>query len=86
MACVENPAACGPEGATDFQQVTRSFGRFAGWSFRRSDGSFSWMAPSGWYDESGATIFPERERAEAQLLRLAKEPEKFGFGDTVSWS
>lgn len=86
MACVDNPAVVGPDGATDFQPVTRSLGRFAGWSFRREDGRFSWMAPSGWYDESGATVFPERERAEAQLLRMAKEPEKFGFDGTVRWS
>lgn len=86
MATVRNPAACGPEGSANFQPVAGPFGRFAGWSFQRSDGSFSWMAPSGWYDESGATFFPERERAEAQLLRMAKEPEKFGFGDTPKWS
>lgn len=86
MARVENPTACGPEGATDFREVVRSLNRFAGWSFRRDDGSFSWMAPSGWYDESGATVFPERERAEAQLCRMAEQPEQFGFGGTVRWN
>lgn len=85
MARVADPQSCGPDGATEFREVRRSRNWFAGWSFRWPDGGFSWMSPSGWYDECGTTVFGERASAESQLARLAKEPEQFGFGDIMEF-
>lgn len=84
MTRIADPRASGPEDATDFCEVKRSRNRFAGWSFLRADGLFSWMSPSGWYARSGVA-FTERERAEAQLARVATNPKEFRFGGTVEF-
>lgn len=85
MARVVDPEAFAPEGAVEFEEVTRSFGRFAGWTFRVG-GTFSWMSPSGYWTGTGAADFPEREGAKRMLLDVAKNPKEYGFGDDPRWA